>query len=31
MPDTKYVNVMIILTLIVFALLAFTFLNRAPV
>jgi hypothetical protein len=30
MPDPKYVNVMIILTLIVFALLAFTFLNRAP-
>ena len=31
MPDPKYVNVMIILTLIVFALLAYTILNRAPV
>jgi hypothetical protein len=31
MPDPKYVNAMIVLTLLVFAVLAFTFLNHAPV
>jgi hypothetical protein len=31
MRDPRYVNAMVVLTLVVFAVLAFTFLHRAPV
>jgi hypothetical protein len=31
MRDPRYVNVMVVFTLVVFAVLAFTFLHRAPV
>jgi hypothetical protein len=31
MSDPRYVNIMVVLTLIVFGVLAFTFLHRAPV
>jgi hypothetical protein len=31
MPDARYINVMVVLTLVVFAVLVFTFLGRAPV
>jgi hypothetical protein len=31
MPDPRYVNAMVVFTLVVFAVLAFTFLNRTPV
>jgi hypothetical protein len=31
MLDPRYVNIMVVLTLIVFGVLAFTFLHRAPV
>lgn len=30
MPDARYINVMVVLTLVVFAVLVFTFLDRAP-
>jgi hypothetical protein len=31
MRDSRYLNVMVVLTLVAFAVLAFTFLHRAPV